>query len=77
MAIVLEAVAQLLIYKQVHPGAALVLGPVLISVPHAVARALSNRWRRLHGATAVKVNGSGGLRPACEHALITQGHISI
>lgn len=43
VAIVLDAVSQLLIYRQVHPGAALVVGPVLISVPYAVARALTNR----------------------------------
>jgi hypothetical protein len=43
MGIVLDAVAQLLIYRQVHPGAALVIGPVLIGLPYAVARALTNR----------------------------------
>lgn len=43
VAIVLDAVSQLLIYRQVHPGAALILGPVLISVPYAAARALANR----------------------------------
>ena len=50
MGIVLDAVAQLLIYRQVHPGAALVIGPVLIGFPYAMARALTNRavrflWR--------------------------------
>ena len=43
MGIVLDAVAQLLIYRQVHPGAALVIGPVLIGMPYSVARALTNR----------------------------------
>ena len=47
IAIVLDAVSQLLIYRQVHPGAALVVGPILISVPYAVARALTNRVARL------------------------------
>ncbi len=47
MGIVLDAVAQLLIYRQVHPGAALVIGPVLICLPYAVARALTNRAARL------------------------------
>ena len=42
-----DAVAQLLIYGQVHPGAALVVGPVLIGIPYAVARALTNRVARL------------------------------
>jgi hypothetical protein len=41
--IVLDSVAQLLIYRQVHPGAALVIGPVLICIPYAVSRALTNR----------------------------------
>jgi hypothetical protein len=45
--IVLDAVAQLLIYGQVHPGAAVVIGPVLICVPYALARALTNRLARL------------------------------
>ncbi len=43
MGIVLDAVAQLLIYRQVHPGAALVIGPVFICLPYAVTRALTNR----------------------------------
>ena len=45
--IVLDAVAQLLIYGQVHPGAALVIGPVLICLPYAASRALTNRVARL------------------------------
>lgn len=45
--IVLDAIAQLLIYRQVHPGAAVVIGPVLICLPYAIARALSNRVIRL------------------------------
>jgi hypothetical protein len=47
MGIVLDAVAQLLIYGQVHPGAALVVGPVLICIPYSVTRALTNRVIRL------------------------------
>jgi hypothetical protein len=45
--IVLDAVSQLLIYHLVHPGAALVLGPLLICLPYSVARALTNRAARL------------------------------
>jgi hypothetical protein len=45
--IVLDAVAQLLIYRQAHPGAAVVIGPVLICLPYAVSRALSYRIVRL------------------------------
>jgi hypothetical protein len=41
--ILLDAIAQYLIYGQVHPGAALVVGPVLICLPYSVARALTNR----------------------------------
>ncbi|WP_149137800.1 hypothetical protein [Cupriavidus campinensis] len=43
MGITLDALAQLLIYGVVHPGAAAVLGPVLICLPYAVARAVANR----------------------------------
>ena len=47
ISIILDAVSQLLIYGQVHPGAAVIVGPVLITVPYAVARALTNRVVRL------------------------------
>ena len=43
LAIILDAGSQLLIYGQVHPGAAVIVGPVLITIPYAVARALTNR----------------------------------
>ena len=42
--ILLDAVAQLLIYKQIHPGAALVIGPILVCVPYAMARGLTSVW---------------------------------
>ena len=47
MGIVLDAVSQLLIYHQVHPVAAMVVGPVLICLPYSAARALTNRVARL------------------------------
>lgn len=47
MGIVLDAVAQLLIYREIHPGAALVIGPILICLPYGVSRALANRLARL------------------------------
>jgi hypothetical protein len=47
IAIVLDAVSQLLIYREVHPGAALVVGPVLISIPYALARGVTNRVARI------------------------------
>ena len=53
--ILLDAVAQFLIYRQVHPGAALVIGPVLVTFPYATSRALTNRVARRMG---------GGPRPS-------------
>ena len=41
--ILVDSVCQWLILGASYPGAALVVGPVLITVPYALARALSNR----------------------------------
>jgi hypothetical protein len=46
MGIMLDVVFQWLIYREVHPGAALVIGPILICAPYAVSRALTNRGAR-------------------------------
>jgi hypothetical protein len=46
VAILLDVVAQFLIFRMVHPGAALLLGPVLIGFPYASSRALTNRVAR-------------------------------
>ncbi len=46
MGILLDSVFQWLILGQSYPGAALVVGPVLITTPYAVARALANRATR-------------------------------
>jgi hypothetical protein len=46
MGILLDAVCQYLILGVSHIGAALVVGPVLIAVPYAVARSLAHRFRR-------------------------------
>jgi hypothetical protein len=46
LAILLDAISQYLIYRQVHPVVACVVGPVLIVVPYSIARALSNRFAR-------------------------------
>jgi hypothetical protein len=43
MGILLDSMFQWVILGTSHPGAALVVGPVLIGTPYAVARALSNR----------------------------------
>lgn len=46
VAILLDVAAQLLIFRMVHPGAAVLLGPVLIALPYATSRALTNRLAR-------------------------------
>lgn len=43
LGIILDVVFQFVLYKEVHPGAALVVGPILICIPYAVSRALTNR----------------------------------
>jgi hypothetical protein len=43
MGIVLDVVFQLVLYHSVHPGAALVIGPILICAPYALSRALTTR----------------------------------
>ncbi len=45
--IILDVVAQFLIFRQVHPGAALVIGPMLITMPYVLARAVTNRVTRM------------------------------
>jgi hypothetical protein len=50
MGILLDAIAQWLILGASYPGAALVIGPVLITLPYVLARALANRVVRLRGA---------------------------
>jgi len=49
MGILLDAVFQWVILGVSHPGAAMVVGPVLIVAPYSLARAFSNRLARLHG----------------------------
>jgi hypothetical protein len=49
IAILLDLISQFLIFREIRPGAALLLGPVLIGMPYAVARTFGNRisrWRR-------------------------------
>jgi|SRR5215467_11062276 len=43
IAIILDLICQALIFREIHPGAALILGPVLIAVPYSVSRTLANR----------------------------------
>ena len=49
MGILLDAVFQWVILGVSHPGAALVVGPVLIVAPYSLTRELSNRLARLYG----------------------------
>jgi hypothetical protein len=46
IAILLDIISQFLIFREVHPGAALMVGPVLITMPYVVVRALTNRIMR-------------------------------
>jgi hypothetical protein len=49
MGILLDSISQWLIYGTSYPGAALVVGPVLVLAPYSVARALTNRCVRRRG----------------------------
>jgi hypothetical protein len=51
MGVLLDSVFQWIILGASYPGAALVVGPVLIMAPYSVARALSNRFARITGKT--------------------------
>ena len=46
MGIILDIVFQFVLYRAVHPGAALVIGPILICTPYALSRALTTRLAR-------------------------------
>ena len=46
MGVLLDAIFQWVILGSSHPGAALVVGPVLIVLPYGAARALANRLSR-------------------------------
>ena len=43
LGIMMDVVFQLLIYKAVHPGVALLVGPIFICAPYALARSLTTR----------------------------------
>jgi hypothetical protein len=47
--IILDLVFQVVLYRSVHPGAALVVGPILICFPYALSRALTTRVARRMG----------------------------
>jgi hypothetical protein len=46
IAILLDLISQFLIFREIRPGAALLLGPMLIGIPYAVARTFGNRISR-------------------------------
>jgi hypothetical protein len=46
MGIILDVVFQFVLYRSVHPGAALVIGPILVCTPYALSRALTTRLAR-------------------------------
>lgn len=46
IAILLDILSQWLIFREIHPAAAIILGPVLISVPYSLAREFTNRITR-------------------------------
>ncbi|MGE5202359.1 MAG: hypothetical protein ACM3O6_09875 [Acidobacteriota bacterium] len=46
LGIILDVVFQWVLYGEVHPGAALLIGPILITVPYAISRALTARLAR-------------------------------
>ena len=51
MGIIMDIVFQLVLYRSVHPGAAVVIGPILICFPYAVSRALTSRVTRAMAKT--------------------------
>lgn len=57
IAIILDVISQFLIFRRVHPGAALFVGPVLIAVPYTVSRALTNRLSRRRNRRAPSIQG--------------------
>ena len=46
IAIILDVISQYLIFRRIHPGAALLIGPVLIAIPYALSRATATRISR-------------------------------
>lgn len=43
IAVILDVASQFIIFREIHPGAALLLGPLLISAPYSLSRATANR----------------------------------
>jgi hypothetical protein len=60
-AIILDLISQYLIFHDIHPGAAVLLGPVLVAIPYIISRALTNRIvrRRKQPPTVGEVRALG------------------
>src|SRR5688572_12313219 len=52
MGILLDSISQWLILGASYPGAALIVGPVLVAAPYGIARALANRCAQVKDGTA-------------------------
>jgi hypothetical protein len=52
IAILLDVISQFLIFREVRPGAALLVGPVLITMPYVLAREFTNRVARWRSSRA-------------------------
>ena len=53
LAVLMVLISQFLIFREIDPLAALLLGPILIGAPYAMTRALANRiLQHTHGATS-------------------------
>jgi hypothetical protein len=50
MGVLLDSIFQWVVLGSSYPGAALLVGPVLIATPYSVARALANRVARVSGS---------------------------
>src|SRR5215831_643812 len=42
VAVILDALCQFLIFRNIHPGAAVLVGPILITAPYAISRTLTS-----------------------------------
>lgn len=51
LAIIMDIVFQVVLDHAVHPGAALLIGPIFIGGPYAVSRALTNRFAQRFART--------------------------
>ncbi len=57
-AIIMDVIFQVVLYRSVHPGAAVVIGPILICLPYATSRALTARFATWRHAQRVKIDSA-------------------